>query len=489
MFNLILTFFSLVFIGSVRFGFNLIIAHSFELVVVGSLNMALSVGLIFSSLVETSFGPASSKFLAETRGSKKRKSFIFIEKLSLTSPLIPICFLIIILVGIYPWLSNVIGVSKIVYFTMCIFIFTRSYYIILRNIFYGINRVKWYTIIEIIADVTFFILLIAFAINGFNQLILLSFVFAYSIFSIISIILLLINQKKIIKGLLEEKRISTKKIAKRYVQFAGISAFGTVASLITAQMAIIVSGIYLGKEDAAIYSVSLSINTILLFLPVALSMVLMPQFSEQFGSKKIKEIKNTFNQTTIYLTLIGILLIGICAIMARILLSIFGSSFISGTVTLQILLIGIFMIIISRPSTTVLIGTKYVIYPNIGGLLILLFSFSGWIVFVPYFGLEGIALGYSIGLFVGISFIMIMAHKFFKLDLKRFYIIIVKNGFVIVLITILLKCLPTYGPFIGVLLFLTLFFILNIKDIKNIWKILIVEIKNKISNNKSLKQK
>ena len=54
-------------------------------------------------------------------------------------------------------------------------------------------------------------------------------------------------------------------------------------------------------------------------------------------------------------------------------------------------------------------GTKYVIYPNIGGIVILVTSLIFWIIFVPKFHLVGIALGYTIGIIVGIGYQIIIA--------------------------------------------------------------------------------
>ena len=64
---------------------------------------------------------------------------------------------------------------------------------------------------------------------------------------------------------------------------------------------------------------------------------------------------------------------------------------------------------ISIPFVSFLSGTKYIIFPNIGGLLILFVSLAAWLLLVPDLQLIGIAVGYTIGIIIGISYQIFMA--------------------------------------------------------------------------------
>ena len=64
---------------------------------------------------------------------------------------------------------------------------------------------------------------------------------------------------------------------------------------------------------------------------------------------------------------------------------------------------------ISVPLVTFLSGTSFVVYPNIGGVIIFVTSIFSWIILVPVYQLVGIALGYVIGIIVGIGYQIIMA--------------------------------------------------------------------------------
>jgi hypothetical protein len=71
---------------------------------------------------------------------------------------------------------------------------------------------------------------------------------------------------------------------------------------------------------------------------------------------------------------------------------------------------------ISIPFVSFLSGTKYVIYPNIGGLIILAISTISWFILVPKYQLIGITIGYTIGIIIGIGYQIIMA----ILKIKKF---------------------------------------------------------------------
>ena len=87
----------------------------------------------------------------------------------------------------------------------------------------------------------------------------------------------------------------------------------------------------------------------------------------------------------------------------------FGQEFSTGSTILNIILPSVFIRMVSIPFVSFLSGTKYVIYPNIGGIVILVTSLIFWIIFVPKFHLVGIALGYTIGIIVGIGYQIIIA--------------------------------------------------------------------------------
>ena len=64
---------------------------------------------------------------------------------------------------------------------------------------------------------------------------------------------------------------------------------------------------------------------------------------------------------------------------------------------------------ISVPLVTFLSATEYVVYPNIGGIIILIVSVVTWSIAVPAYDLTGIAVGYVAGISIGIGYQIVMA--------------------------------------------------------------------------------
>jgi hypothetical protein len=80
----------------------------------------------------------------------------------------------------------------------------------------------------------------------------------------------------------------------------------------------------------------------------------------------------------------------------------------------------VFIRIISTPFVSFLSGTNFIIYPNIGGLIILFISILLWIILVPSFELIGIVIGYTAGVLIGIGYQIYMAILKLKIEFSSF---------------------------------------------------------------------
>jgi O-antigen/teichoic acid export membrane protein len=141
-----------------------------------------------------------------------------------------------------------------------------------------------------------------------------------------------------------------------------------------------------------------------MFIPKLFTQVFLPEFSKLFGQNNFDEILKILKKSTILLILLSFSICFLIFIFSENILKIFGENFITGKTALMILIPSVFIRIISIPFIAFLSGTKYVIYPNIGGVIILLVSVATWLFLIPNLGLMGVALGYTIGILVGIGF-------------------------------------------------------------------------------------
>ena len=92
-------------------------------------------------------------------------------------------------------------------------------------------------------------------------------------------------------------------------------------------------------------------------------------------------------------------------------LFLFGEEFGNGSLLLKIIIPSIFIRMISVPCNAFLSGTKYILIPNISGIIIFIISMVTWFFFIPEYQEIGIAIGYSLGIIVGIGYQIFMSFK------------------------------------------------------------------------------
>ena len=217
------------------------------------------------------------------------------------------------------------------------------------------------------------------------------------------------NWKKITKKMNMAVDFSRKNVIREFSIYGLVSMIGTVASTGTGYISIVITGVYLNSTDAGLYSSILSILSIFMFLPKIFMQVFLPEFSKLYGQKNKTVIISVLKTTSLFLLFLSLFICSLVYAFSEDILSLFGENFIRGDTALKILIPSTFFRMISIPLISFLSGTKYVIYPNLGGLIIFFTSLIMWIVLVPNYELNGIAIGYSIGVLVGIVFQMIIA--------------------------------------------------------------------------------
>jgi O-antigen/teichoic acid export membrane protein len=314
-----------------------------------------------------------------------------------------ITFIIIIYFG---WSSfyHLFSLPVEMVLTILFYIFVRTFYIIFRRAFYGTDLIKQYVVIEIFSGLIMICSILYVCVNRINSFLIETFIISYSFFIFISAITFVLNYRKIKLDLIEDKKFKSKSTSYSFYKYGLTSMIGTVASTGTGYLSVIITGIYLTNSEAGIYSSILSIVSILMFIPKLFTQVFLPEFSKLFGQNNFDEILKILKKSTILLILLSFSICFLIFIFSENILKIFGENFITGKTALMILIPSVFIRIISIPFIAFLSGTKYVIYPNIGGVIILLVSVATWLFLIPNLGLMGVALGYTIGILVGIGF-------------------------------------------------------------------------------------
>ena len=400
---------ALAFVGITPFTFNFLVARTFGKETLGSINLILSFCLFITIFITNFFGSAGNKYLAEYRGSKDHNKFIYVFQIMFLGPLL---FLSIISFFIYHnWNYLIIKFSfdPTIILTIILYIFFRSYYIIIRRALYGMDLVKPYAINEIITNIIMLILLLYFCHMRQYESLISCYIISYSTFLILGIFIFFRNYNPLKNSMVISKTVEKKEVLTRFNNYGIVSMIGTVASTGTGYISMIIIGIYLNHADAGLYSSVLSVISVLMFIPKLFTQVFLPEFSKLFGEGQKEKITIIFNRAVWYMSFIATILCITVYILSDTILSVFGKDFINGSMILHILLPTVFIRIVSIPFVSFLSGTKYILYPNMGGVIIFLLSLGSWLILVPEFRLLGIAIGYTIGNISGISYQIIMA--------------------------------------------------------------------------------
>ncbi len=410
---------ALAFVGVIPFAFNFLIARTFGKETLGTINVSISFCLMITIFVTNFFGTSGTKFLAEYRGSKRLEHFKIVLKLVFIGPLILTSVISIILIMNWEYFSNNFSLSSNLLFVLILYLYLRSYYIIFRRVLYGVDLVRIYAVNEALSAIIMLVALLFVCLTGKKEFLIHCYLISYTFFFLLSFISFSKKFKSITSKLVSSEEISSIKVIQSFAKYGLVSMIGTVASTSTSYISLIIIGIHLSHSDAGIYSSVLTIVSILMFFPKLFTQVFLPEFSKLFGEGDNKRIFQIFNKTNSIMILLSALICLLVFIFSGNILSIFGKEFSDGSLILRILIPSLFIRMISIPFVSFLSGTKYVLYPNIGGIIILIISSVCWVLLVPDYNLVGIAIGYTAGIVIGIGyqiFIAILKIKSFSIN-------------------------------------------------------------------------
>ena len=400
---------ALAFVGVIPFAFNFLIARTFGKETLGTINVSISFCLMITIFVTNFFGTSGTKFLAEYRGSKKLEHFKIVLKLVFIGPLILTSVISIILIMNWEYFSYNFSLSSNFLFVLILFLYLRSYYIIFRRVLYGVDLVKTYAVNEALSALIMLVALLFVCLTEKKEFLIHCYLISYTFFFLLSFVSFSKKFKSITSKLVSSEKINNTKVIQSFANYGLVSMIGTVASTSTSYISLIIIGIHLSHSDAGIYSSVLTIVSILMFFPKLFTQVFLPEFSKLFGEGDNKRIFQIFNKTNSVMILLSALICLIVFIFSHNILSIFGKEFSEGSLILRILIPSLFIRMISIPFVSFLSGTKYVLYPNIGGIIILIISSLCWVLLVPDYNLVGIAIGYTAGIVIGIGYQIFVA--------------------------------------------------------------------------------
>ena len=406
--NSIYTGLALIFIGLIPFTFNFLVGRTFGANTLGEINITLNFCLMITIFISNFFGSAGNKFLAEFRGRENYKNFIFTLKIIFFGSITSLVLVSFVLLKWWHYFSERFALLQESFSIIITYIFFRTMYILLRRTLYGMDLVKNYTFSEIVAALvmlgsTFYVCSI-----GDERFLLQTYILSYIIFFLFCVLGILKSLRFFKKKLNKKNELSKKQVSLSCIKYGTLSMIGTVASTGTGYISVIITGVFLNNTEAGIYTAALSIVSMLMFLPKLFIQVFLPEFSKLFGENRKEKILGIFKKTSYLIFLISAVLCSILFFISELVLSLFGDKFIEGAVVLKIIIPSVFIRMISIPCNAFLSGTKYILHPNIGGVIILITSILSWYFLIPKYDLNGVAAGYSIGIVAGVGYQILM---------------------------------------------------------------------------------
>ena len=400
---------ALIFIGLIPFTFNFLIGRTFGAHVLGKINVTINFCLIITIFISNFFGSAGNKFLAEFRGSKNLENFIYTFKIIFVGSSSILILTGVVLFLAWDYFSIKYSLPNNLLYPIILFIFFRTSYILLRRTLYGMDLVKQYAQNEIFSAILMFILISWVSFYHLPNFLIHTYLASYLFFLILGVNTLLTNFNGIKATMDKTHTFSKKNVLKNFSRYGFVSMIGTVASTGTGYLSVIVTGIYLNHYDAGIYTAVLSIVSVLMFFPKLFIQVFLPEFSKLFGQGEKTKIVQIFKKTFFMLFLFSLAICLLLFFFSETILNLFGEDFASGKTILMIIIPSIFIRMISIPCNAFLSGTKYILIPNIGGIIILVVSLISWSVLIPEYNEAGVAMGYSLGIIIGIGFQVVSA--------------------------------------------------------------------------------
>tara|TARA_B100000900_G_scaffold124162_1_gene104783 strand:+ start:902 stop:2215 length:1314 start_codon:yes stop_codon:yes gene_type:complete len=404
---------ALIFIGLIPFTFNFLVGRTFGAATLGKINIIINFCLIITIFISNFFGSAGNKFLAEFRGSKNLDNFIYTFKIIFFGSSAILVLTGIILFFGWGYFSIKFSIPDNLLYLIILYIFFRTIYVLLRRTLYGMDLVKQYAQNEIFSAIIMFIMIFYVSFYQLPNLLIHTYLISYLFFLILGINTLLKNFNHIKATMDKTNSFSKKNVLKNFSKYGLVSMIGTVASTGTGYISVIVTGIFSNHSDAGIYTAVLSIVSVLLFFPKLFIQVFLPEFSKLFGQGEKAKIVQIFKKTFSMLFLFSLIMCLLLFLFGEAILNLFGEDFASGKTILVIIIPSIFIKMISIPCNAFLSGTKYILIPNIGGIIIFVVSLVSWLLFIPKYNETGIAMGYSLGIIIGIGYQILSA--FFKL--------------------------------------------------------------------------
>lgn len=406
----VLTGIAFVFYGGTRLGFNIIVQLVYGSAVVGNYNLVLSTAMLAPLFITSIFNIPLSKFASEARGKGKREEYLFYVGISFWMLLIAAALASLVY---FVFSASIAGQFKINAglfkwgAPVCLFYCVYHFF---KQLYYVVNRVKLYTVVEVISSLLFFGGLYICIRNRYDDLLLVPVLVHLVFFSIVSAAVFFRD----LKHLGWMRRLGDyKNQLKELFKYSTITGLGTALTSISLHIFTIILGKCADIRSVGHFSLVRTTVEPATYLFRVMTMVNFPKIAYIYGSGEYSRLKrfvrDNFKRFLILCTLLFLPVMALSPVICRFL---FKQEVTAGIVVLFALMLAtMFLRTVGVFHLNFLSATRYPLIPNLispAGIFILL-------PFIPlvfkHYGLAGLGGLILLGEILRSAFIITIGEK------------------------------------------------------------------------------
>ncbi|PIE77560.1 MAG: hypothetical protein CSA15_12355 [Candidatus Delongbacteria bacterium] len=280
--------------------------------------------------------------------------------------------------------------------------------------------------------------------------------FIFMLLCIVSLIIILLKKGDLSNPNLKDIR---KNNVIKYFKYGFFLFVGFFAGTLVFQIDRLMIGSMIGLEEAGIYGISVQLCMLLSIIPQAFSKVQMPQISLFLNEGNLPKLKQLYTNNLEAQLYIGLFIYTVFIFFVDKVLLLIGKDFTNGKITFYLVFTGVLFNLLSGMSGEIAALSEYYKFDFYSKVILAIQIIALNYILIPYFGVEGAALGtlinYIIYSLIKISFIY---KKFGILPYKLSNLLYINAITPIVVILAMLNYMIDLSiytiPFIGFLLFI-----------------------------------
>lgn len=413
----VLSMIAVLALGLTRLIFGLLVATQLGPDVLGRVNTQLSIATFASLAFATSTSLSASKFVAAALGgadeAEARRALLTLMRWCVLGTAAVTVAVAIIMALLFSKLSP----AEIA--ATCVLFVAYSAYLFVRGAMYGYGTVRRYAVVETVSDAIAIAAAVLVVLSDADLILLLPFIIGYTLFAVFGW-LGLPRPVPAAAGPAPALRLELRREMRGYT---GWGALGVISSTGFLQLSMVFAYLFNSEFDAGLYAAAFNLTVPAVFVPRALSLALFPAMAGAFGRGNSAEVRRQLDRATRFLVVGGLPFLAAGVFFAEPLLILIGREFAGGHVALELLLASTFVVIVAIPAVNALSAThrSLVRVPSVAAAVGLLVGLVAWLVLARY-GINGIAVGYLVGVVVASGISIAGAWRHWHLSWLQLYV-------------------------------------------------------------------